>query len=656
MNENYDVIVIGAGAVGCAVARELSRYDLRIAVLEKNSDIAGETTGRNSAVVHAGFNNRSGSRMASLCVEGNQGFEALCRDLDVPFRQTGKLVVAFDEEDEQRLEQLLFQGRENGCRDLEILKGERLEKLLREKNMRWLLGPSRAAAETLPETKPLRIAADAGPDQMRRCQAALWSPHTGITNPFLYCVALAENAHANGAEFFLDTEVTGISKQDFGFEVRCERGGGETMRIHREDPSLDISSVRGNGAVTVTRSPEPGHGSRWAHGTGGMTVTFCCRYLINCAGLQADRIAAMAGVDAYQIYPCRGEYFILDKMDGSNKTEANGQANETKANGQAREAGANGQAYETEVNGQVDEAGQVSDAVFSGLSMPVYPAPRKNAGGLGVHLTPTIEGNIIIGPSADYLDPSVRDDYACTRPVMQDLMEQARQLIGIEQCGDGEVRLQPIGNYSGIRPKLAPPDEGGYHDFVIQAEEDVPGLINLVGIESPGLTASVPIAKQVCRMIGKMECTKESGCGDQRIIPDGHVLDEHVPKEHSMKEYVPGLRPNPDFIGTRRGILRFREQSPERQAELIAEDPDYGEIICRCQKITKREIREAIENPLGAVSISSIKYRAWATTGRCNGGYCLPRIVQLLLEEYGWKPEEIRHRDQGSEMFIGMVK
>ena len=273
-----------------------------------------------------------------------------------------------------------------------------------------------------------------------------------------------------------------------------------------------------------------------------------------------------------------------------------------------------------------------------------------------MHLTPTIEGNIIIGPSADYLDPSVRDDYACTRPVMQDLMEQARQLIGIEQCGDGEVRLQPIGNYSGIRPKLAPPDEGGYHDFVIRAEEDVPGLINLVGIESPGLTASVPIAKQVCRMIGKMECTKDGRRGDQRVVSDEHIPDEHVPKEHGRKECVPGLRPNPDFIGTRRGILRFREQSPERQAELIAEDPDYGEIICRCQKITKREIREAIENPLGAVSISAIKYRAWATTGRCNGGYCLPRIVQLLLEEYGWKPEEIRYRDQGSEMFIGMVK
>ena len=175
-------------------------------------------------------------------------------------------------------------------------------------------------------------------------------------------------------------------------------------------------------------------------------------------------------------------------------------------------------------------------------------------------------------------------------------MEEARQLMP-EIAG-----LQPIGNYSGIRPKLAPPEEGGYHDFVICSEEEVPGLIDLVGIESPGLTASVPIAREVCRLVDEMER------GSQTCSAGG------------LAEKGFGLQLNPDFTGVRRGILRFREQSPQKQAELIAEDPDYGEIICRCQKITKREIRQAIENPLGARSISAIKYRAWATTGRCNGG------------------------------------
>ena len=106
----------------------------------------------------------------------------------------------------------------------------------------------------------------------------------------------------------------------------------------------------------------------------------------------------------------------------------------------------------------------------------------------------------------------------------------------------------------------------------------------------------------------------------------------------------------------RQAPVRFRELPEEEQARLIEQDPEYGEIICRCQKVTKKEIRRAIENPLGVRSISAIKYRAWATTGRCNGGYCLTRIVDMLVREYGVKPEEITYRGAGSEMFSGEVK
>ena len=111
-----------------------------------------------------------------------------------------------------------------------------------------------------------------------------------------------------------------------------------------------------------------------------------------------------------------------------------------------------------------------------------------------------------------------------------------------------------------------------------------------------------------------------------------------------------------DFIEERKGPARLRDLSEAEQAALIAADPEYGEIICRCQKVSKREIRNAIENPFGAKSISAIKYRAWATTGRCNGGYCLTRIVDMLVNEYGVKPEEITYRSEGSELFTGSVK
>ena len=246
--------------------------------------------------------------------------------------------------------------------------------------------------------------------------------------------------------------------------------------------------------------------------------------------------------------------------------------------------------------------------------LPVYPAPKPGIGGLGVHLTPTIDGNLIIGPSAEYIDE--RDDFSSTSETMNKLFTEAKMLLpSIE-------RKHIIGNFAGVRPKQAPPGEGGYRDFVIREEESCPGLIDLIGIESPGLTASVPIAKMVTDIVGKrMELIKKE-----------------------------------DFTDTRKGRVRFRDLTEEEQAELIASDPEYGEIICRCQKVTKREIRDAIENPLGARSISAIKYRAWATTGRCNGGYCLTRIVDMLVNEYGMDPEEITFRSSGSEMFSGEVK
>ena len=479
----FDILIIGAGAVGCAIARELSRYDLRIAVLEKECDVAAGTSGRNSAVVHAGFNNKPGSLMAKLCVEGNRGFETLCRELDVPYKKTGKILVAFDEEDLAILRKIIAQGEQNGCEGLRLIGADELH----------TLAPGVGGI------------------------GGMYSPNTAIFSPFDYCIALAENAAANGVQFFFSSPVTAIAHTADGFAVQTP--------------------------------PEE----------------YQCRMVINCAGLFSDKVSEMAGVDGYHIYPCRGEYYILDK-------------------------------------------------VADKLPIPAYPAPKPGIGGLGVHLTPTIDGNLIVGPSAEYIGE--REDYSCTAEIMDKLFAEAKQLLPSLE------RRDIIGNYAGIRPKQAPPGEGGFRDFVIKAEEDCPGLINLIGIESPGLTASAPIARMVRDLVGK---TFE-------------------------------LRGKADFIAERKGIVRFRDLPEEEQARLIAKDPEYGEIVCRCQKVTKREIRQAIENPLGARSISAIKYRAWATTGRCNGGYCLTRIVDMLVSEYGMKPEEITYRGKGGELFAGAVK
>ncbi len=172
----HDVVIIGAGGVGCAVARELSRYNLNIIVLEKECDAAGGISGRNSAVVHAGFNNAPGSLMAKLCVEGNRGFETLCRELDVPYKKTGKLLVAFDETDMDALRSIMRQGIRNGCEGLRLVGAEEMEKL----------APGIGGI------------------------GGMYSPETAVFDPFLYCIALAENALENGAVFHFNSEVVAI--------------------------------------------------------------------------------------------------------------------------------------------------------------------------------------------------------------------------------------------------------------------------------------------------------------------------------------------------------------------------------------------------------------------------------------------------------------
>lgn len=484
MKEVHDVIIIGAGAVGCAVARELSRYSIRTLVLEKECDVAYGTSGRMSGVVHAGFNNKTGSLMAKLCVEGNRGFEAICRELDIPYKKTGKVLVAFDDADMKALEGIIERGKANGCEGLKLLGKDEIEKLV----------PGIGGI------------------------GGMLSPNTAIFDPFEFCIAHAESAMDNGVEFRFNSEVTAISRNGDVFEVRTPGG------------------------------------------------TYYSRYIVNSAGLYCDKVSAMLGIDDYRIYPCRGQYYILDK---------------------------------------------VADKL---LDIPAYPVPKAGIGGLGVHLTPTIDGNIIIGPSAEYLDDP--DDYASTPEVMEKLFTEAKALLPAVE------RRYIIGNYCGIRPKQAPPGEGGFRDFVIKEEEKCPGLVNLIGIESPGFTAAAPIA---------------------RMVRD--ILAQHM-------EFIPKKEFNP----VRKGHIRFRDLSKEEQEKLIRQDPEYGEIICRCQNVTRREIRDAIENRFGARSISSIKYRAWATTGRCNGGYCLAKIVDMLVHDYHMKPEEITYRGDGSGMFSGEVK
>lgn len=486
----YDFIIIGAGVIGSAIARELARYTafdgtkFKVAVLEKNPDVCCETSGRNSGVLHAGFNNRPGSKMARLCVEGNRTFDMVAEELDIPFKRTGKVVVGFDAEDKKRIYSLIAQGEKNGVSGLRFMKKDELR-------------------QTAPHIGG---------------EFAMFSPTTAILDPFQLTIGLAENAHQNGVDYYFDSEVISIS--DLGDKYKIDA----------------------------------------AH------ASYTAKWLINSAGLGADGISRMMGIEDYTIYPCRGEYFILDK--------------------------------------------HVGDL----LQIPAYPVPNPKEGGLGIHLTPTIDGNIMIGPSADYIDET--DDYSATQDVMDILLAGGRKIFPFIENGCW------IRNFTGIRPKLVDREKGGYADFVIEIRPEVPRFVNLVGMESPGLTSSTPIAKEVVAMIGTyME-----------------------------------LKVNADFDPYRKRPTRFRELSLKEQIRLVNSDAAYGELVCRCENVTKAEILDAIHNPLGVHTVSGIKVRCRAMMGRCQGGYCQTQIAELLEQELKIKKADIRYSRRNGYMFTGTVR
>ncbi len=478
----FDVVIIGAGVVGCALARELSRYQLRIGVLEKNPDVGYETSARNTGVVHGGFAYDIGSLKAKLCVEGNRMMGNLAKELDFPFKRCGKVLVGNTQEDYERLLEVIRQGEACGASNMHMIGEEELK---------------------------AKIPGVVG-------KFAMLSENSGIVDPFLFTIALAENAVKNGAEFFFCREVKSIAQEEGMWRIRTAE------------------------------------------------ETFSTRWVINSAGLQCGKISDMLGIRGYRIIYSKDDYIILDKRLGSL------------------------------------------------VPMPIYTVPSNTY--MGIHVSVTTDGNILLGPTAeDSDDPS---HYAVAQKNIDGLYKAAMELW------PNFSRADYIRTYCGILPKLA--DENGkIQDFKIEIRDDLaPRAVNLVGIESPGLTASVPIARYAIALMMERESFAE-------------------------KE---------SFDPVRKGIVRFAECSEEEQAELIRKDPDYGELVCRCNKVTKAEILQAIRSPLHPSTMAAVKFRTRCMMGRCQGGYCQMRVAAMLEEELGIRPEEVNWAREDSPLFFGKVR
>jgi glycerol-3-phosphate dehydrogenase len=338
------------------------------------------------------------------------------------------------------------------------------------------------------------------PNLTDEIECALLGPTAAVINPYEVVYALAENAAANGVRIDCEQEVLSIEK------------GPEAWRV--------ITS----GDV---------YESHW---------------VINAAGLYADRIAGMAGMEVPSIIPRKGEEFILDK-----------------------------------------HADRLTRRV-------IFPVPQRDT--KGILIIPTVDGNTMIGPTAEEIPD--REDLTTTKSGKQFVISKIQRLVP-------HVREdQIITSFAGIRPTT------GEGDFYIR--EDQEGFLNIVGIQSPGLTAAPAIAEYVVTM-----------------------LSERLP-----------LKPKDNVQAKRTAIPRFRRLSHGERNALIREDPEFGEVVCRCELITKREIKEAVRR--GARTMDGIKFRTRSQMGRCHGAFCTMKIMAIMAEELGLPYEAITKRGKGSEL------
>lgn len=362
----FDIVIIGAGVSGAAAARELSRYNASICVLEKAEDVCSGTSKANSAIVHAGFDAANGSLMAKLNVQGNKMMEQLSKDLDFPFKQNGSLVVCTDESTRDGLQALLERGIKNGVEGLRIVEREELVEM--------------------------------EPNISDEAVAALYAPTGGIVCPFNLNIALAENAYVNGVEFRFNTEVTDIRKEEEGFTI-CTNNG-------------DVRA----------------------------------RYVVNAAGVYADKFHNMVSEKKINIIARRGDYCLLDKTAGTH------------------------------------------------VSHTVFALPTKM--GKGILVSPTVHGNLLIGPTA--VDIENKEGTNTTREGLDEAI--TKSAITVKNIPMRQV----ITSFAGLRAH----EEG--HEFIIGEVEDCPGFIDCAGIESPGLTASPAIGVMVADILQeKMGLTKK---------------------------------------------------------------------------------------------------------------------------------------------------
>lgn len=451
----FDVAVVGAGVVGSAVARELSGYRLRVALVDARNDVGDVTSKANTAILHTGFDAKPGSLEARLVHDGYLLLTDYAESVGIPVERTGALLVAWNAEQHESLPGLRDKAEANGYHETFLID-----------------------ADAVYEREP-----HLGPGAL----GGLVVPGESIICPWTTTLAYATEAKARGVELLLGRTVTGA---DVGAD-----------------------------ATTLQSSAGP----------------IRARWVVNAAGLGSDHLDRALGHDRFTITPRRGELFVFDKL---------------------------------------------TRPLVSEVLLPVPSAKGK-----GVLISPTIYGNVMLGPTAE--DLTDRTDTSTSAEGFAQLLDKGRTILP-------ELLAQEVtATYAGLRAATE------HSDYVVDVDP-AQRYLCLGGIRSTGLTSSMALAQHAADLLG--------GAGLD-LVP---VPDAELPEPPRMP-----------YIGES-GVRPFAD------AERIASDPAYGEIVCFCERVTRGEIRDALASTIPPTDRGGLARRTRATNGRCQGFYCGAHVDDLL--------------------------
>jgi glycerol-3-phosphate dehydrogenase len=452
---DVDVVVIGAGVVGCAVARELAGREVTVALVEARGDVGDATSKANTAILHTGFDAVPGSVEATLVARGYALLREYAPVVGIPVEQTGAVLVAWNDDELAALPALREKAVKNGYSRCELIGADEVRAMLPH------LGEGVLGGLTVPDES--------------------------IICPWTTTLAYATEAVSRGVRLLLGRQVTG---------VRVEADG------------------------TTLTTPEGEIRAGW---------------VVNAAGLGADAIDRLFGHDRFTVVPRRGELLVFDKL-----------------------------------------ARPMADRI-------VLPVPT--AKGKGVLISPTIYGNVMLGPTSENLVD--RTDTSTSEEGFAFLLSKGRAIMPLL------IEEEVTASYAGLRAATE------HADFVIDVDADQCYLL-LGGIRSTGLTASMAIAERACDM----------------LEAHGRSLPARA-----------DLPPPPSMPNIGEAYLR-----PYQRVDLIEHDPEYGAIVCFCERVSRGEIRDALRSPIPPNDLDGLRRRTRAVMGRCQGFFCGAEVDALLRD------------------------